>query len=319
MRGSSGNRRKVLLLTTEPPNAIKTEWPHYQNYNLPDILKARGALVTLKSWREEGILTTISQFDTVTFLWCKDYYKHSDAFFNFLDELQKTAYSSSCAPKMINDINLIQWNTNKRYLLEMEQEGFAIPETRLVQPEKYTVSGLHALVQDFFPSGSVVLKPSISGSAIMTHRVTDTSTMSLDDLTFLKLCTQGKLHGFLVIQAFEPNISAGEYSFIFVCTSLTHVMLKRPKEGDYRVQDIYGGFNKLLDIRSINADTLQVVQEIFMSLQRRFGEGRVGYVRIDGLITNDRPFVLMEIEAIEPHLWLETGNGVDEMLNILEA
>ncbi|THC95645.1 hypothetical protein EYZ11_004858 [Aspergillus tanneri] len=203
---------------------------------------------------------------------------------------------------MINDINLIQWNTNKRYLLEMEQEGFAIPETRLVQPEKYTVSGLHALVQDFFPSGSVVLKPSISGSAIMTHRVTDTSTMSLDDLTFLKLCTQ-----------------AGEYSFIFVCTSLTHVMLKRPKEGDYRVQDIYGGFNKLLDIRSINADTLQVVQEIFMSLQRRFGEGRVGYVRIDGLITNDRPFVLMEIEAIEPHLWLETGNGVDEMLNILEA
>ena len=40
-------------------------------------------------------------------------------------------------------------------------------------------------------------------------------------------------------------------------------------------------------------------------MESRFGS-LLGYCRIDGVIRDDGSFVMMEIEAIEPHLWLET-------------
>ncbi|PWY81634.1 hypothetical protein BO94DRAFT_558064 [Aspergillus sclerotioniger CBS 115572] len=306
---------RILFLTTQQPHTIRAEWPYYQNYDLPLLLKDKGALVAVKSWMDEDILTALNQYDTVTFLWCNEYYKHPKAFFAFLDKVDKLVKTSPytphvAPPRIINDTKL---------------EGFVIPKTRLVDPQRYTVAELQQLVQNFHPSGSVVLKPSMSASSTLTRRIADTSALSADDMTFLGLCTGGGLQSSLLIQEFESAISTGEYSFVFVGPHLTHVMVKSPQRGDFRVQDEYGGSAKLTDLLGIKLETIQVVQAVFESLQRRFtskdaeeiGCGEIGYVRIDGLITDDRPFVLMEIEAIEPHLWLETGKGVSRMLSLL--
>ncbi|KAL7655889.1 hypothetical protein ACMYSQ_005021 [Aspergillus niger] len=322
--------QRILFLTTQQPHTIRAEWPFYQNYDLPGLLMERGAQVTLKCWMDEDILTVLSQFDVVTFLWCNEYYKHPKKFFGFLEKAEKSVWSLpdaplSNVPRIINNTKLVRWNADKRYLLDMEQEGFIIPKTKIVDPRKYSVAELNALVHDFLPSESVVLKPSMSASSTLTRRITNTSTLSPDDLTFLELCTLGGLRSSLLIQKFEPAISTGEYSFVFVGSHLTHVMLKSPQKGDFRVQDEYGGSARLANLLDIKLQSLQVVQNVFNSLQRRFGykskegvsSGEIGYVRIDGLITEDRPFVLMEIEAIEPHLWLETGKGISDMLSLL--
>ncbi|OOF91858.1 hypothetical protein ASPCADRAFT_133926 [Aspergillus carbonarius ITEM 5010] len=322
--------RRILFLTTQQPHTIKAEWPYFQNYDLPLLLNKRGALVALKSWMDEDILTALYQYDVVTFLWCNEYYKHPKAFFAFLDKVDKLIKTSPYTPHVvppliINDTNLVRWNADKRYLLDMRQEGFVIPKTRLVDPQKYTVAELQELVRKFHQSGPVVLKPSMSASSTLTRRIADTSALSADDMTFLELCTSGGLQSSLLIQEFEPAILTGEYSFVFVGPRLTHVMVKSPQRGDIRVQDEYGGSAKLADLLGIRLETVQVVQAVFESLQRRFapkhaeeiGYREIGYVRIDGLITDDRPFVLMEIEAIEPHLWLETGKGISRMLSLL--
>ncbi|PYI01571.1 hypothetical protein BO78DRAFT_401209 [Aspergillus sclerotiicarbonarius CBS 121057] len=322
--------RRILFLTTQQPHTIRAEWPYYQNYDLPILLKEKGALVALKSWLDEDILTALHQYDVVTFLWCREYYTHPEAFFSFVDKLdhlvQTAPYTPHIVPpRIINHARLVRWNADKRYLPDLKQEGFVIPKTRLVDPQKYTVAELQALVQNFHPSGSVVLKPSMSASSTLTRRITDTSALSADDVTFLELCTGGGLQSSLLIQEFEPAISTEEYSFVFVGPHLTHVMLKSPPRGDFRVQDEYGGSAKVTDLLGIKLETLQVVQAVFESLQRRFGPkatdevsyGEIGYVRIDGLITDDRPFVLTGIKAIEPHLWLEMGKGISRMLPLL--
>ena len=36
---------------------------------------------------------------------------------------------------------------------------------------------------------------------------------------------------------------------------------------------------------------------------------RITYTRIDGVVRNDSIFVLIEVELIEPRLWLETSTG----------
>lgn len=39
------------------------------------------------------------------------------------------------------------------------------------------------------------------------------------------------------------------------------------------------------------------------------GHSKLVYVRVDGVLRDNGDFVLMEVEAIEPHLWLETSNS----------
>ncbi|PWY79352.1 hypothetical protein BO94DRAFT_164610 [Aspergillus sclerotioniger CBS 115572] len=313
---------RILFLTTQQPSTIKAEWPFYQNYDLPDLLKEKGALVNFKSWMDEDILAALEQVDIVTFLWCNEYYKYPGRFFSFLDQVDKSIKARLHAPRIVNPIELVRWNADKRYLLDMKEEGFEIPKTQLVEPQKYSVSGLHALIQNFSPPGSVVLKPSMSASSTLTRRIASTTTLNADDVAFLELCTLGGLRSSLVIQQFEPDIRTGEYSFIFVGPHLTHAMLKCPGRGEFRVQDEYGGSARLVDIGGLKLRTLQAVRAVFGTLQRRFGmtpTGELGYARIDGLITEDRPFVLMEIEVIEPHLWLETGKGIDRLLSLLTS
>jgi glutathione synthase/RimK-type ligase-like ATP-grasp enzyme len=312
----------VLFLTTQPPSTIRAEWPYYQNYNFPSLLKQKNATVTFKSWLDEDIIAAIRQVDVVTFLWCNEYYKHPKPFLTFLDELDGMKQHGQDVPRIINNINLIRWNSDKHYLLDMEREGFEIPRTQVVTPQGLTTLKLQELIQDFRPAGPVVLKPTMSASSTMTWKIVNTAMLSADDSAFLELCTSGGLESSLLIQEFEPAILVGEYSFVFVAGQLTHVMIKTPRKGDFRVQDDYGGSARLAKMCDIAPQTLQVVHAIHAALQRRFEVepcDKIGYARIDGLITCGRPFVLMEIEAIEPHLWLEsTGKGeMDRMLAYL--
>lgn len=42
----------------------------------------------------------------------------------------------------------------------------------------------------------------------------------------------------------------------------------------------------------------------------------MGYVRIDGLVTNESAFRLVEIEAVEPHIYLEM-DGLEDMASLM--
>ncbi|ETS75939.1 hypothetical protein PFICI_12883 [Pestalotiopsis fici W106-1] len=299
---------RVLFLTTQPPATIRAEWPYYQNYNFPSLLKHLNTTVTIKSWLDEDIIAAIQQVDVVTFLWCNEYYKHPKPFLSFLDKLDELRKNDRDLPHIINNINLIRWNADKHYLLDMERAGFEIPRTQVVTPQEVTTLELQRLIQDFRPANPIVLKPTMSASSTMTWKIANTSILSVDDMAFLELCTSGGLALSLLIQEFEPAILVGEYSFVFVAGDLTHVMIKTPRKGDFRVQDDYGGSARLAEWRDIAPETFQIVREIYETLQRRFEVApgdKIGYARIDGLVTCGRPFVLMEIEAIEPHLWLE--------------
>lgn len=62
---------KVLFLTTRPPEEIKAEWSYYQNWFLPRMIRERGAVVELRSWRDPDP-ASVSIFDSESFLWCNE-------------------------------------------------------------------------------------------------------------------------------------------------------------------------------------------------------------------------------------------------------
>ncbi|KAL1857798.1 hypothetical protein Plec18170_003022 [Paecilomyces lecythidis] len=317
--------KRILFLTTVPPEIIEgyvasKEW---SNDMLPSRLSERGALVTIKRWTDEDIISAIMDSDLVTFLWAEDYIQHPTAFEKFLKNTKATIETNTkgaSSPCVMNHIDLVQWNMDKKYLLGMQAAGFDIPATEIIDAEEFaSASALHRRLQGFQSSGSIVLKPSVSASSNNTRLIADVSALSPDDISYLESCTKGHLRSALVIQKFESTIAMGEYSFIFIGEQLSHVVLKAPKRGEFRCQEDFGGQTSLISLSEIGERSLSVVNLIFDFLRTRFGNGstgKLGYVRIDGLVTDDRAFVLMEIEAIEPHLYLEKA-GLEDMLSLL--
>ncbi|KAJ5865370.1 uncharacterized protein N7529_007286 [Penicillium soppii] len=317
--------KRILFLTTVPPHIIQkyVSDDDWSNDMLPAHLSKRGASVTIKRWTDEDIITTILDSDLVTFLWAEDYIQHPVAFREFLETAKKAIEidrNGANPPCVMNHIDLVKWNMDKSYLLDMQRAGFDIPTTEILDAEQFSSpSALHQRLQMFQLSGSVVLKPSISASSNNTRLISDISALSNDDTAYLDSCTKGDLQSSLVIQRFEPAIATGEYSFVFVGDRLSHVVLKSPKSGEFRCQPQFGGLLCPQPINTIEERTLSMVNTIFDTLRMWFGKGstgKMGYLRIDGLVTDETAFILMEIEAIEPCLYLEL-EGLQEMLSLL--
>jgi glutathione synthase/RimK-type ligase-like ATP-grasp enzyme len=109
-----------------------------------------------------------------------------------------------------------------------------------------------------------------------------------------------------LIQQFIPEIEThGEISFIYIDGAYSHAVQKRPAAGDFRVQKEHGGsadmFNPsaaLLDQTNHIAATVPQVRDSL-------------YCRIDAIARNGK-LVLMELELIEPELFLGLAEGAAE-------
>ena len=320
---------EVLFLTTEPPENIKAEWPFYQNWFLPEVIRERGAKVELRCWRGPDLdSASVATYDTVTFLWCNDYHQHPKEFPEFVRNVLLPAQRLNPSLHIFNDPTIVLWNTDKNYLLELAEAGFRVPRSKFVQVDQHTYESLTSSIEDFAESKPLVLKPSISGSARNTHLIKDTKALTSDDKAFLDGILTGGTNGDLILQQFEEEISSGEYSLIFLNGRHTHTILKIPQTGEYRCQGEYGGSTReiaAVDVPQCAGDAAQRIWKYLEGKVKRSenetevqqGRGLV-YARIDGIIKDDT-FVLMEIEAIEPHLWLEVESavgGLEELCSI---
>lgn len=317
--------KRILFLTSVPPHIAEqyvsdNDW---SNQMLPARLSDRGASITIKQWTDEDIIATMLESDLATFLWAEDYVRYPDAFERFLrtakNAIEANGEGKNC-PQVMNHIGLVEWNMDKKYLLDMQAAGFDIPKTEIFNIEQpCSVSILLQQLEAFQSSGPLVLKPSVSASSNNTHFISDISELSDNDTRYLESVAKGEVQGSLLVQPFKPAITTGEYSFVFVGQRLSHVVLKVPKSGEFRCQEQFGSRVTRIPIESLGKSTVSTVNAIFDTLWERFGNGttgEMGYLRIDGLVTEDRPFILMEIEAIEPQLYLEM-DGLEDLLSLL--
>jgi hypothetical protein len=199
-----------------------------------------------------------------------------------------------------NPPETVLWNADKAYLEELAARGVRIPRTRWfetgVRPD------CDALLQDWnAPIG--VLKPRISATAYGTHRLEKGAR--LDDEAWRPLETHG-----CVFQAFVPEIETnGELSLISLEGTFSHAVRKRPARGDFRVQQELGGrweiFLAPRRLREWGARVLSAVPLPWV------------YARVDLVVTDQGP-VLMELELIEPQLFL-TPSAAERLADALLA
>lgn len=220
-----------------------------------------------------------SRFDAVLIRTTWDYFKHYPAFLQWLDALPIPT---------INDSQLLRWNADKRYLLELEREGVDIIPTRFAAGPDFA-KALQAL-----RGRDVVVKPTVSGGAWHTLRGV------AGDSAFEQALSSLPPELEYMVQAFVPEILAdGEWSLLFFDGRYSHGVVKRAARGDYRVQGIFGGSVEYVE----PGEAMIASARRALAATAALGYIDQAYARVDGVMVNGR-FLLMELEMIEPALFL---------------
>jgi glutathione synthase/RimK-type ligase-like ATP-grasp enzyme len=251
-------------------------------------LAAAGVETEIVDWRSSDC--DFSKFSLIVLRSCWDYHLRAA---EFIDWLQGVAQ----ATPVLNPIDTILWNHSKFYLREVEALGIETAPTIFVSGSGPIASSRWHEIQSWKKS---VIKPAVSASAHKTWLFEGAAVPSEDEL---KSRMEGEA---FLIQQFIPEIEAqGEISFIYIDGAYSHAVLKRPAEGDFRVQKEHGGSAELFHPDSqllVRASQIAAsVPQVRDSL----------YCRIDAVARGGK-LVMMELELIEPELFLGLAQGATE-------
>jgi glutathione synthase/RimK-type ligase-like ATP-grasp enzyme len=213
---------------------------------------------------------------------CWDYHHRLDEFLAWLTRLERAGVP------VWNPPALLRWNSHKGYLRDLAARGVPIVPTRWLARGR-TV-GLVQLLHDERWSDAVV-KPAVSASAHGTWR-TSFERASADQSRLDELLRAGDV----MVQPFIDEVcDPGEWSLMFFGSRFSHAVRKRPAAADYRVQWEFGGTAApLAPPPRLIADAEAVMAAV---------PGHPLYARVDG-VERDGRLMLMELELIEPHLFL---------------
>ena len=236
-----------------------------------------------------------ARFDLVVLRTCWDHHLRVR---EFIEWLRRTA---GAAP-VLNALETVLWNYNKFYLQELEAQGIRIAPT-VFFPGKETArpAGITALDRaQILGWKQIVVKPAVSATAHNTWLIDGAFLPTEAELT-----RRMKGEPFLV-QQFLPEIQTqGEISFIYIDGNYSHAVLKRPAAGDFRVQQDFGGSAEPVfpapDLLDQANEIAGAVPQVRDSL----------YCRIDA-VEKAGKLVLMELELIEPELFLGLAEGAAE-------
>ena len=247
---------------------------------LSSILTQEGISHEIVAWSDP--LVVWSRFTTLLIKSTWDYFDYYPAFLNWIAEIQQLQIP------VLNSLDTILWNSSKRYLLEIEQNGFPVIAGMILEKGKPVNM---AQIQEKIKSEIWVIKPLVSGGA--------KNTLKIPVLEWEKFAPQVRAlveeEDFLV-QPFVPEVAeVGEYSLIFFNQVLSHAVLKTPAKEDFRVQHYFGGTIQTIEPTSKMLESCQ-------ALVQKFAPDSL-YARVDG-VEIDGVFHLMELELIEPYLFL---------------
>jgi glutathione synthase/RimK-type ligase-like ATP-grasp enzyme len=226
-----------------------------------------------------------SKFSSIVIRSCWDYHHRHEAFLEWLAKIEALGLS------IWNRPNLIRWNIDKIYLRELQEKGFRIPATVWVD------KGNSVDVREVLRSQGwqrAVLKPRVSASGHSTVLVGDElfGQEQVDPIF--------RVSGSLIQEYLDVVETEGEWSLLFFNKKYSHAVLKRPGTGDFRTQMEHGGS---FDFAIPPRDYIEVAQNVINAI-----EGPLLFARVDGVPVGGK-FTLMELELIEPYLFLSLAES----------
>jgi len=256
-------------------------------------LNELGWQVETISWRNKTV--NWNDFEAVIIRTTWDYQKSPD---EFLEVLRKIDDSKA---RLENPLKIVERNLSKQYLRELEAKEIKIVPT--IWDEKTVDEKSFNRWRSHFQTDEIIIKPIISATAEFTYRVKN-FTLELTEIFANKP---------FMVQPFMPKIvTEGEFSLFYFGGIYSHTILKTPKKKDFRVQEEHGG---IITQVAPSEQLLQSAQKVFNQISDELLYARIDFVRDE----NDN-FCLMELELIEPALYLRMDkNAAQKFAKVIDA
>ena len=243
-------------------------------------LTRRGLTSIRVDWADPDV--DWSRFRCAVFRTTWDYFERYAEFTEWLERVER-------ATRLCNPAALIRWNVDKRYLADLAERG--VP----VVPTRYLERGSPRTLEDVLDAtgwDEAVVKPCVSGAARHTYRVNRRTADELQPLLGSLLANES-----MMVQPFQADVArTGEDTLMMFGGRYSHAVRKVAKPGDFRVQDDHGG----------TVHAYEPTDEQIAVAERAVAACRPApvYGRVDLVRDNDGRLAIMELELIEPELWI---------------
>ena len=240
-----------------------------------------------------------SQYSAVFLRSPWDYHLRCD---EFLDWLRTT----SKITRVFNPYEIVEWNSDKRYLAELAAVGIPVVPTRFVSSADEM--SVRDVLDEF--GDDIVVKPSVSAGSHDTLRYRAAS-LTIGDIVahVARIVAAGSV---AMMQPYESGIDGrGETGMVWLNGELSHAFRKgailavEPDMGNglYATEDIGS--------RTATSDEVALGERIMAFLSQRFGAAPL-YARVDVIPDVEGRPQLMELELVEPSFFLFTASGADD-------
>jgi glutathione synthase/RimK-type ligase-like ATP-grasp enzyme len=252
-----------------------TRWPEVMA-RMVTPLEAAGMAATPVDWTTDDDLT---RFDLVLALLAWGYHRDGPAPGHWRRQVERWR---AAGVRLQNPPEVLGWNADKLYLGAFAEKGAPVVPTIFV--DEVTEAAMHAATAQF-GTDKLIAKPRVSASAFRTIRWSPGTPLD------------GAPTDSAMIQPFLPDVlEGGEPSLLYLGGAFSHAVSKVPRAGDFRVHPEFGGF---IAPYQPWPDELAAAEAALAAAETPLLYARADLVRD----LKGRP-VLMELEAIEPDLFL---------------
>lgn len=223
-----------------------------------------------------------ASYDLVVVRSTWDYTWRRDAFLDW----------AASVPALLNPVEVLAWNTDKRYLAELAAAGVpVVPTTFVVPDEEYDP-----------PAYEHVVKPTVSAGSRDTARFA-AGEDSRDHAD--RLLAAGRT---VMVQPYQAAVdAAGETAVIFFAGVHSHAARKGP----VLVPGLASPHDVSITPATATPEQLEVARAALAVVP---WDDPLLYARVDVVPGPDGQPVLMELEVTEPSLFLGTSPGAPERL-----
>ena len=213
------------------------------------------------------------------------------ATWDYTERLEEFLAWTRRVPHLVNAPAVVAWNTDKRYLADLEAAGVPVVPSAFFGPGE-TVR---------IPDGQVVVKPAIGAGSVGAQRFTD-AELARGHAQAL----QADGHTALV-QPYDPRIADGETALVFIGGRQSHAFNKGPllpPPGERAALDESGTFaEETLRPAEPDFELWDVGHAALAAAAARLDldVGEFLYARVDVIGGPDDPR-LLELELVEPSL-----------------
>ncbi|MGC5616008.1 ATP-grasp domain-containing protein [Georgenia sp. Z1491] len=261
---------------------------------LPAALRARGIDVRVRVWDDPTV--DWSEAGLVVVRGVRDYAQKLDQFLTWTKSLHR----------VLNHPDVMEWNTDKHYLLELEKRGMPIIPTQWLEPDVgYSKHQIHTRMP---ADGDFVVKPAVSSGGRGTGRYTSTDAASRQE-AILHVDRQLRKGRTVMVQRYLDQIDReGEISLIYFNGLSEHMVVKEPM--------LHPSFRSVDDVHEEVASSREASEEewrwgerirraIHGYIKDRLGrDEQLLYCRVDLVRDGKGGFYVMEISLIDGSLYL---------------